>query len=189
VQDYSHHENNPTVAIVGLTQGASTVIDAVNLPLAEEFGPWWAWWAPCTCSFYAVTKVSYQGERRKLYLHQLLTGCGFLGINGRATADHIFHDTLDNRSSMLRIASPAGQSRNSRMRRDNSTGWIGVSFDGRYAKPWRAHLTVNGKRVLDARFDSELDALYARERAAIKHHAEFAVLNLPPGELPAACEI
>ncbi len=48
-------------------------------------------------------------------------------------------------------------------------------------KKWRVRIGVNGTSLRIGKFSDEIEAAKAYDRAARKHHKEFAVLNFPDG--------
>lgn len=85
--------------------------------------------------------------------------------------DHINCNPLDNRFANLREADRFGNTRNTKKRRDNTSGFKGVGFkDGR----WVARIWIGGKRKHIGYFGSAEDAHIAYVAAADKYHGEFA---------------
>lgn len=93
--------------------------------------------------------------------------------------DHINGDRTDNRIENLREASAAQNSRNARLRSDNTSGYKGVSFD-KTRKKWVARIIVNYRQNVLGYFDSMEDAIAAYGRASTEHHGDFARLNQEP---------
>jgi len=94
------------------------------------------------------------GERDLLHRH-------ILGMKGRGTtADHRSRDRSDNRRSNLRPATVAQNNRNQGLRKNNTTGFKGVSFDKNRGK-FQAGIGLNGKRKALGRFDSPEEAARA----------------------------
>lgn len=87
--------------------------------------------------------------------------------------DHINGDPLDNRITNLRLASPADNSRNQRIRRDNKTGLKGVYFH-RAAGKYGAQIAVNGKPKHLGLFDTPEAAHESYCKAAKEMHGAFA---------------
>lgn len=121
---------------------------------------------------YALRNLgrSPDGKHRTQKMHQLITG--------QKNVDHKHLDGLDNRRTNLRPAGPPDQAANHGKRADNTSGYIGVSWDKHYGK-WRAQVRKNGKTVWSARFDDLEKAARARDAKALERYGEFAVLNFP----------
>lgn len=58
--------------------------------------------------------------------------------------DHIYHDTLDNRKSQLRIATSSQQKMNTKIRSDNTSGHRGVYYD-KSRNTWNINIRVQGR--------------------------------------------
>lgn len=87
--------------------------------------------------------------------------------------DHINGNRTDNRIANLRGADRSGNSRNSGIRRDNTTGAKGVTFDKATGK-FRVTVSINGKHHRLGRFVTLKEAVTARREAAERLHGEFA---------------
>jgi hypothetical protein len=93
--------------------------------------------------------------------------------------DHINNNGLDNRKANLRLATPAQNARNRRKTAAKTySKYKGVSYHAGQRK-WSAAIRVNGQYKYFGLFKNEIDAAKAYDRAARKHHKEFAVLNFP----------
>ena len=92
--------------------------------------------------------------------------------------DHRNCDGLDNRKDNLRFATHAQNTRNRRKKKNSSSRFLGVYFN-KEKSTWDSQLRHSDKRIWVGRFDNEIDAAHAYDRAAIKHHGEFARLNFP----------
>jgi hypothetical protein len=93
-------------------------------------------------------------------------------------ADHVGHDTLDDRHDNLRLCSTRQNGCNRRKNRNNKSGYIGVHYH-RLCKKWQAALRVNGVKIYLGLFPTAEDAARVRDYAAIEHHGQFASLNFP----------
>lgn len=80
-----------------------------------------------------------------------------------ASVDHINGNKLDNRRSNLALKSRSEQQRNEndRLRRNNRSGYRGVSFNKRRQK-WNAYMSKNGRQVSVGYFDTPEEAAEAR---------------------------
>jgi hypothetical protein len=92
--------------------------------------------------------------------------------------DHRNRNGLDNRRSNLRLATYSQNNCNKPKRKNTSSRFVGVSFDKR-GQHWVAYIHHNGKHIWLGRFDNEIDAAKARDKAARQYHGEFARLNFP----------
>jgi hypothetical protein len=86
--------------------------------------------------------------------------------------DHINGNPSDNRIVNLREASPAGNSRNVKRSKANTSGYKGVSFINR-DKVWQATIHVNGKSLNLGHYKSAEDAYAAYCKASRRFHGEF----------------
>lgn len=141
---------------IELGAGAFTLVDAQDAPILRQH----TWWRDARG--YAGTKIN--GSR--VLLHQLLLPC--------ACVDHINRNSLDNRRANLRAVTPAQNSLNRSIGRNNTSGYKGVS---RYGTKWGARIHVDGKRVWLGVFDTPEEAGAAYDRAVIAAGGEYAAPN------------
>lgn len=91
--------------------------------------------------------------------------------------DHRNRNKLDNRIRNLRPATRSLNNANQSMKRNNTSGYKGVSAkDGK----WMAQITVNGDWFYLGRHATPEIAALAYNKAAFEHHGEFAYLNEVP---------
>lgn len=90
--------------------------------------------------------------------------------------DHKNHDGLNNTKSNIRECTIRQNNINKRSRKNSSSKYLGVSLYKRDNR-WRADVRVNGKTIWIGYFDTEELAAKAYDKAALKHHGEFANLN------------
>lgn len=82
--------------------------------------------------------------------------------------DHINGNPLDNRRKNLRICTNAANLRNGRIRSNNTTGIIGVTWD-RSRSRWVAKIKVFYKTIYLGRYKNRKDAIQARKQAEIEY--------------------
>ena len=109
-------------------------------------------------------------DRRFVRLHRYLLGFPDLQV------DHRNGDTLDNRRANLRLATQSQSTANTRIRKDNTTGFKGVTFErGLYVA------TCQGIRI--GKYTTAIEAAAAYDRAALATFGDFARCNF--AEVPA----
>ncbi len=158
--------------LIALTQNQVTKVDATKYEQLNQFN-WFAYWDPCSMSFYARRAKWNPGRKRQ----RIVEMAGeILQLKTNEHPDHKNHDTLDNRRENLRKATKSQNMMNRRMKRDNTSGYIGVHW---HLGKWQARITSNGKRISLGHFFSIEKADRAYDEAAKKLYGEFAVLNFP----------
>lgn len=116
---------------------------------------------------YVMTRIN----QRPFLLHRL----AFLYMTGsmpNGQVDHINHITDDNRWINLRDVSGAENSRNSSMRSNNTSGYVGVYWDSKRRKWFAAFARiVNDKRkfIRLGFFSQKADAIAARAKGNIEY--------------------
>lgn len=110
-------------------------------------------------------------DRRKYRAHRLAWLC----MTGEWTdeVDHRDTDRANNRWANLREATRSQNNANMSLRRDNSSGAKGVSWDGKN-KRWKACIVVSGRQHHLGRFNLRDEAAAAYFAAATAHYGEFA---------------
>lgn len=113
----------------------------------------------------------YKGEY--IYMHRLI-----MNTPPGLEVDHINHNKLDNRKSNLRNCTRGENSRNTRIRSDNTLGYKGIRFEKRNTKrKWVATIWVNGVNKFLGSYERKKDAVLAYNEGARKYHGKFAYLN------------
>lgn len=119
-------------------------------------------------SLYASTSINC----KKVKMHRMI-----LNVNDKKILiDHKNHDGLNNTKSNIRECTIRQNNINKRSRKNSSSKYLGVSLYKRDNR-WRADVRVNGKTIWIGYFDTEELAAKAYDKAALKHHGEFANLN------------
>jgi len=126
----------------------------------------------------SVGTVNANGYRAVLvdgqhcYAHRLI----WLMLNGEwpeADIDHINGNRDDNRRSNLRTATRSQNNGNARRRKDNSSGFKGVSFHPQ-TKKWRAAIHIKGRKHHIGLFQTPEEAHDAYINKANVAFGEFA---------------
>lgn len=160
--------------LIPLTQGKVAIVDAADYEWLSQW-KWCAWKPGKADSVYAARKEYLPGgKQRTIYMHRLIMGEP-VGLE----VDHRnWRNKLDNRRGNLRCATHAQNVCNKGLRADNTSGFVGVSFD-KQSKRWLAKANINRKQTFLGYFDSPEFAARARDAAVIESHGEFAFVNLP----------
>ncbi len=147
---------------IKLSQGQSALVDDDDFEALNQFN-WSANWSSKTKSFYARRQISQpDGKQKTLRMHRVILGV----IDPKVEVDHINHDTLDNQRSNLRPATLRENRSNLKGKQTGkySSRYVGVSWD-RNREKWAAKIKVNGRVTNLGRFDSELEAHEAYQKA------------------------
>jgi hypothetical protein len=96
-----------------------------------------------------------------------------MGATKGQQIDHKNGDTLDNRRSELRFATNHQNAMNSKLRKNNKSGFKGVSYSASENR-WIANICLHGKCKYLGGFDTREEAHAAYMRAAIEAAGEFA---------------
>lgn len=115
-----------------------------------------------------VSRAGGRQRNRHIRMHRAILSAP-VGLE----VDHINRDRLDNRKRNLRLCSHGENQRNGSIRRDNTSGYVGVTYH-RPRGTWQARLRFSGKRVTIGYFSSPTDAAKARDAYIDSIKDEFA---------------
>jgi hypothetical protein len=116
-----------------------------------------------------ITKTN---DGKTLLLHRLVMGVDDFQMQ----VDHIRHKRYDNRKSELRIIDNSKNQMNSVIKKNNTSGCKGVSWDKRAGK-WYAYINVNKKRINLGKYINFEDAVKVRKGAEEKYFGEYSYDN------------
>lgn len=127
------------------------------------------WSGRCNSKYRHVSlKV---GERQRYFATHRIIWMWMMGsIPADHEVDHIDLDGLNNKWSNLRLATSSENLCNAPLRRDNTTGFKGVS---KYRNRFQAYINANGKRISLGVFPTAQTAYNARVQAAAEHYGQF----------------
>lgn len=149
----------------------------------------YVWHASRGISTWYVRRTDHStGRPRTIRVHRQI-----IRAKRGELVDHADGNGLNNMRSILRTRSDAQIGMNTR-KANNSYGFKGVSKALYYmkhgikygppkAKPWRAHIRVEGRQRRLGCFSSPEDAARAYDAAALKFYGEFACTNAALGLL------
>lgn len=172
------------ISAVGVLRGMMKTIDLtqdmVALVADEDYECLnrWKWHARKSRNLYYAVRWDYSGDRPvTVYMHNVVLerklGCP---LGDGVKADHEDRNGLNNQRSNLREATLAQNGSNRKLQKNNTSGYVGVSWNNGRQR-WVARIKVNRElRYLGAFVDPQ-DAALAYDAAAIKYHREFASTN------------
>ena len=103
------------------------------------------------------------------YLHQFLMGT-------RNGTDHKSGNALDNRRSNLRLCTQGENTCNQKRRKDNTSGYKGVSFH-KPTQKWRSRVQYQREEFILGYYDTPKEAAIVYNIKARELHGKFAKIN------------
>jgi len=157
---------------ISLTQNQHTLVDDEDFDKLVQMGSWYARYELCTKSYYAQRHTPMKnGKRTTISMHRVI-----MNTPSDMQTDHINHNTLDNRKQNLRVCTRAENQHNTKLRKNTSSKYKGVSWDKIHRK-WKAQIQINEKRISIGYFKSEMQTAKAYNKRAKELFGEFALLN------------
>lgn len=92
--------------------------------------------------------------------------------------DHKDRNGLNCTRENMRLCTPTQNRMNTGLRRNNTTGYKGVSYHKANRK-YTAYIAINGKRQYIGSYDDSISAALAYDQKAREHFGLFAHLNFP----------
>lgn len=147
--------------LIALANGMFTIVDAEMFDELNRFN-----WSADKLGY--VSQSGSSDSRRTISMARLV----FQPKKGYEV-DHRNCNKLDNRKCNLRQATRSENCCNCGRRKDNKTGFKGVTF-WKPGNCWRAQIQKNRKRFYLGPFSTKKKAAAAYREAALKLHGEFA---------------
>jgi hypothetical protein len=149
---------------IELTQGKKALVDDRWYDELAQYK--WYFRRKVNGTGYAVRMSRDEsGKRITIYMHRVVNS-----TPDGLQADHINHDTLDNRASNLRPVTTQQNQWNRLSRKGSKSQYVGVSYKPDRNK-WFAYITTKeGIRKWLGYFKEELDAHYAYQNAKEIYH-------------------
>lgn len=158
---------------IDLTKGKVAIVD-------DEDYEWLSQWNWKYISLYAARPIKFNGKYKQMYMHREIMG---LEIDDPREVDHRKNTGnidygLDNRKENLRICDTTQNQGNGKIRKDNTSGYRGVSWQKPLSK-WRTHIRYRGITYNLGYFYDIIAAAKAYDKKAKELFGEFANLNFP----------
>ena len=155
---------------IKLSHNKVALVDAEDFDWLDQWR-WTAHFNKDSLLTYAVRLEPNEetGKRTRINMHREV-----IHAPKGVMTDHINLNTLDNRRSNLRLATPSDNAHNTRLPRNNTTGYRGVS---KHSNNYVAHINKDNKYHYLGYFSDPKEAAFAYNKAAIELHGEFASLN------------
>lgn len=118
-----------------------------------------------------VTQIRVNIKKRSHCVHRIVWIMHHGPIQNGLFIDHKDCDPTNNRLDNLRLASRSQNAHNSLLRKDNTSGYKGVS---KYRNVFKAEIGSGGKRRYLGCFSSPKEASDARRKASEEIHGKFA---------------
>ena len=153
---------------IPLTQGKTVLVDDEDFEYLNQ----WKWfYCKSRKTGYAKRASGKRPNKRQISMHRMI-----MQPNPGMEVDHIDHNGLNNQRCNLRNCTPTDNKRNGFKHRNNTSGYIGVTWEMRRQK-WSANIQANNKNIFLGRFDMAKDAACAYDAAAQKYYGDFAYTN------------
>lgn len=153
---------------IPLTQGKFALVDNEDFEEISKF-KWFA--KKHRKTFYAFRKEGKWPNFKHTTLHRQIMGLGTKKI-----IDHANWNGLDNRKENLKFCTNGENLSNSGLRKNNKSGFKGVSWRPKFRK-YISQIKHNGEKVYLGLFLSRIEAAKAYDKKAMELKGEFALTN------------
>ena len=120
--------------------------------------------SPNADGYYKLDLYS-NGKRSTKQIHILEAETFLEKQDGKKCVDHIDNNRLNNNIANLRFATNTENNQNASIRKDNTSGHKGISFDKKKNK-WHAYIQIDGNKKHLGYFDKIEEAINARKLKA-----------------------
>lgn len=147
------------VCKITTSRGVELIVDATDYEKVKEYS-------------WCISKTGYPVARMKDGRVIKLTRFLLEPQNPKLVVDHINGDPFDNRRVNLRICTNAQNSRNCKLSKNNTSGYVGVRKES--SGKWSAHIHPDRRNICLGTFSTKEEAIKARQKAEKKYFGEFA---------------
>ena len=154
-----------------MTRGQYAIVDPEDYERLARY-KWHAMKSRHT--FYAARygRRDKDGKRKCYMMHREI-----MKLEGETVCDHINGNGLDNRKVNLRPATRAQNGWNrGKSKMKSRSRYKGLAWDSK-DKRWEVRISVNGRRIYIGRFQDQIEAARAYDRAARRYHGRYAQFN------------
>jgi hypothetical protein len=153
---------------IQLTNGGVTLVDNEDFNELKKY----KWFAHREKSTTYVWR-HLNGSRKMVKIHRQILNA----MDSSIKIDHIDGNGLNNQRNNIRLCNDQQNSMNTKIRRDNSSGYKGVSYHAKNKK-WRATINFNRRQISIGCYGNKEDAAVAYNQKAIELFGEFARPNV-----------
>lgn len=149
-------------------QGLSALIDDEDFDFVSEYRWYVNAYGYAVCNHYIGGRISkgYYGQE-VIFMHRLI-----MDAPKGVEVDHKDANRLNNCRVNLRLCNKSQNQANSKIRKDNTSGYKGVSWHKQVSK-WHANIMLGGKSKSLGLFDTKEQAAQAYREASLEYHKEF----------------
>ena len=122
-------------------------------------------------SSVSLGECESESKKYLIFMHRVI-----IGATKDQEVDHIDRDRLNNRMSNLRIVTSSQNKMNQNIRKDNTSGFKGVTWDKDRDK-WMVSINKDRRRMFIGRYRDLHEAAMAYNEAAVKLFGKYANLN------------
>ena len=152
-----------------LTQGKVAIVDDEDFEYLNQF----KWFVNnINEKLYVRRNIRlFKNKQTTILMHRFI-----MKADKGMIIDHLDGNPLNNQKNNLRICTHAENMRNSKIPKNNTSGFKGVSFVKKHNR-YESSIRINNKKIYIGYYIDPIDAARAYNAAALKYHGEFAHLN------------
>lgn len=157
---------------IPLTQGKFAIVDDEDYEWLSKY-KWCLFTKKNHNLQYAYRSSKQNGKRVAIFMHRLILG---LSAGDGKMTDHKNRNGLDNHRINLRVCTNRLNQGNSKIRKDNTSGFKGVVWH-KQARKWMSEICHKGTLIYLGLFENKLDAALAYDEKARELFGKFARTN------------